>query len=733
MGMINVLTKEVAELIAAGEVIERPASVIKELVENAIDAGATVITVEIKNGGVTFMRVTDNGVGIERSDVKNAFLRHATSKIAVQNDLDHIATLGFRGEALASICAVSKVDLITKHKDEETGTLYKIEGGSAVEFRETGCPQGTTMVVRDLFYNVPARMKFLKKDISESNNIATLIDRIALSHPEISFCLIRDGRQTLKTSGNGELGATIYQVFGKQFYDSLIPVSYHYQNITVSGFVSKPVSANRASRSMQTFFVNGRYVRTKTGMAALEQAYKGFIMVGKYPACVLNLEMDCSELDVNVHPAKLEIRFTNERPVYESVYHAVRTAVSEYDTRAGENAVSLSGMTDPKLLGRTADRGTQLDFGTNNAKSSADAEPEVLMPPPSGYSREVRLNDSAAARNYYQQEEVRIRPINLAEYRALKEQQTFLAAAEDTAAQQKEEKAVINRDQAVPLSVSKDDKEAVSEDSALNAEERTSAPSALNEEKAFSETLAQNTEGTPSGTVPFGMVNNPPIQTEISDKEPDVLQAFPVLAAREAEPFAETMQAKQPFRYIGEAFMTYLIVQYDDNRLMLIDKHAAHERLIYEKLKRTHKDTGSQLLLEPITITLDRTDFLTVTENKELLSDAGFEIEEFGTTAVLLRSIPLFLEKLDVTEAFLEIAKYLTRHKRLLLSEKMEWIYANTACRAAIKAGDKNSPQELEALVQQLEDNPTVRYCPHGRPIYYFVSRTELEKNFRRI
>ena len=608
MAVINVLSKQVAELIAAGEVIERPASVIKELVENSIDAGASAITVEIKNGGVTFMRVTDDGIGFERADVRNAFLRHATSKIAVSDDLDSIATLGFRGEALASICAVSRVELMTHHRDEEMGTLYRLEGGKETAFVETGCPQGTTFVVRDLFYNVPARMKFLKKDATESNTIASLMDRMALSHPEIAFTFIRDGKQVMKTSGKGDLATAIYQVFGKQFYESLLPVEYQYENITISGYISKPVSANRASRSMQLFFVNGRYVRTKTGIAALEQAYKGFIMVGKYPACILNLHMDCSTLDVNVHPAKLEIRFTNEKPVYESVYHGVRTTLSAYDTRNRPSVSLAETPHDPKVIGQTADKGQQMAF---SAIDVSEEEPSVFTPTIPEYGIHRDVSDIATATLM---QGAHIQPINLAEYRR--------------------------------------------------------------EDKALQE---------------------------------------------------------HTLRYIGEAFLTYIIVQYDSDRLMLIDKHAAHERLIYEKLKRLSHNTEPQILLEPISLVLDKSEYTAVIENIDLLAKAGFEAEDFGTGTVLLRGVPLMLEKLDVTETFMEIVRYLNRHRRILLSEKMEWIYANTACRSAIKAGDHNSPEELIALVKELESHPDVRYCPHGRPIYYFLSRSEIEKSFKRI
>ena len=729
--MINVLPKNIAELIAAGEVIERPASVIKELVENSIDAGATNVTVEIKNGGVTFMRVTDNGVGIERDDVKNAFLRHATSKIAVSDDLDHIATLGFRGEALASISAVSKVELMTRHKSETIGTLYRSEGGTAVEFSEAGCPLGTTFVVRDLFYNVPARMKFLKKDASESNNIATLMDRIALSHPEISFTLIRDGRQTLKTSGKGDLAAAIYQVFGKQFYDSLLPVSYDYQGVKAEGFVTKPVNSNRASRSMQTFFVNGRYVRTKTGIAALEQAYKGFIMTGKYPACVLKLTMNCQELDVNVHPAKLEIRFTNEKPVYDAVYYAARTALSGYDTR---NQQALISNIDPKLLAPTADRGAQLGFapvsGTKQADASDSAdEPIVYMPKPVDHDALLHLQDAAAAKDLTAFKNVTVRPINLTEYRREMEEKKRLQRnapnTSDVAAQSE------NQTHAGDALLSGEITEL-----AAHSEKQTLAGNVM-QSGEITELAAHSEKQTHAGAAKSDTVTpgtSAPLPLSLSEREPDVMQAFPALALPSDETLlTETLPETKDFRYIGEVFMTYLIVQYDDSRLMLIDKHAAHERLIYEKLKSLSRDDSAQMLLEPITVTLDKTDFQTVLDNRELLMSAGFEAEEFGSGTILLRSVPLFLEKLEVTEAFMEIVRYLTRHKKLLLSERMEWIYANTACRAAIKAGDKNQPQELQALVQQLQKNPQVRYCPHGRPIYYFLTRSEMEKNFKRI
>ncbi len=672
MASINVLSKQVSELIAAGEVIERPASVIKELVENSIDAHATAVTVEIKNGGITFMRVTDNGTGIERDDVKNAFLRHATSKIAVQDDLDSIATLGFRGEALASVCAVSRLELITKSIKEQTGTRYALEGGVETEFSEAGCPQGTTIIVRDLFYNVPARMKFLKKDVAEANTVSMLMDRIALSHPEISFTFIRDGRQLLKTQGGGDLATAIYQVFGKQFYDTLIPVSYTYQGIRLSGYISSPSGANRASRSMQLFFVNGRYVRTKTGMAAIEQAYKGSIMVGKFPACVLSLELDCSELDVNVHPAKLEIRFTNEKPIYDCVYYGIKTAVSEFDTRK-QQPERPAVPTDPKLLAGTADRGVQLGFSYSKPVPAAKspAEPEIFMPAPAAYPEDRVGDPSSVAEAYYST-------------------------------------------RTGGISVPRGDGEPRARliDFPAPAPAVTSAA----EEPPVPEEPSADTDPTVLPTDEPAVIELP--------KAPEPQPAVPVIT--------DADKREVPLRYVGEAFSTYIILEYGQDRLMFIDKHAAHERLIYERLKRQNREQSTQLLLEPVTVTLDKADFLSVMENKEALLDAGFEVEEFGSGTVLIRSVPLMLERLEITEEFLEIAKYLTKHKKLLLTEKMEWIYANTACRAAVKAGNHSTPEELISLVRELESSPEVKYCPHGRPIYFFMTKNELEKSFSR-
>ncbi len=666
MGTVNVLPKHIAELIAAGEVIERPSSVIKELVENSIDAGADSVAVEIQRGGITYMRVTDNGSGIQRDDVKNAFLRHATSKICVQDDLDAICTLGFRGEALASICAVSKVEVITKNSGEQDGTRYVIEGGEEKSFDIIGCPQGTTMIIRDIFYNVPARMKFLKKDASEGSAIYVLLERMALSHPEISFTFIRDGKLIMKTQGDGNLENAIFQVFGKDFCEGLIPVSYNRNNITVSGYITKPTSSVKANRTMQMFYINGRYVRSKTAAAALEQAYKGSIMAGKYPSCVLMLSMNCSMLDVNVHPAKLEVRFTNERPVFDSVYYAVKNAIMNFDTR---NVIKKSDEIRVK-------------------------NPELLIPP----------TDKAAQLNFYTSKSVGGNNGTLNRY------------------DDNDEPVIV-----VPR--------VSNNDYAILTDEPDNVPADVSDEKTdyardFNDTGIKSREMTERKEIS--------VETQSENDQEEIVLNFNTDQIKSEEkdiPVTETEQDMMPaaIKFIGEVFDTYIILEYDSDRIMFIDKHAAHERLIYEKLKKEDRGKNTQFLLSPVSLTLDAEECQILLENKDMLSDVGFEADGFGENTVLIRSAPVMLQNEDITESFCEIADYLCKHKKMKISEKMEWIYANTACRAAVKAGNINSREELIELVRRLEENPDVRYCPHGRPIYFFVTKKEIEKSFGRI
>lgn len=675
MGEINLLPKNVAELIAAGEVIERPSSVIKELVENSIDACAKSITVEIQHGGITFMRVTDDGKGIRSEDVRTAFLRHATSKILKSDDLDSISTLGFRGEALASICAVSRVEMLTKSISEENGVKIELDGGEEKSFQEAGCPQGTTFIVRDLFYNVPARMKFLKKDVSEGNAVSGLIDRIALSHPEISFTFIRDGRRALKTPGDGILENAIFQVYGEEISNSMLPIEYSLGGISLKGFITKPQSSNRSNRTMQIFYINGRYVRTKTGIAAVEQAYQGYIMTGKYPSCVIFLEMDYTSLDVNVHPAKLEVRFENERPVYDVIYHAVRSAVVKYDPRNEiENSIHKPQITNPKLLSPKTDKGVQLSFSyeKNNIKNNSQTPVKKPTGNVSDLSKYFDFEKNPEKDNEVKKDD------NL---------QNFKTAAE--------------------MDIGNDNREDCGKDNKIHDEKNIEISSEENSERNFQKEM------------------------EIS-AENDITENIEEENTEEIKIIDEDKRAVR-IKYIGEAFNTYILLEYGDDRVMFIDKHAAHERLIYENLKEQYKNHAPQILLQPIIVTLDREEASEIIENRTELFNIGFEVDSFGDGKIAIRSVPMIMENIDIEESFCEIADYLYKHKKIALSEKMEWIYANTACRAAIKGGNVNSPEELINIALTLENNPQIRTCPHGRPIYFFMTKKEIEKSFKRI
>ena len=613
MPEINILPKEVYQLIAAGEVVERPSSIVKEMIENSVDAGAKNITVEIKNGGITYIRITDDGCGIAKSEIKKVFISHATSKIKVSDDLNSISTLGFRGEAMASISAVARVELLTREKGAALGSRYEIAGGEEIDFSDAGCPEGTTIVVRDIFFNTPARMKFLKKDVTEGNSVAGVVDRMAISHPEISFRFIRDGKQVLITSGNGELKSAVYSVFGKEFSSSLIDVDYSVNNMRVTGVVTKPSQA-RKSRAMQFFFINSRLVKCQTAMAALEQAYKNAIMVGKFPGCVLNIECDTSFVDVNVHPAKIEVRFANERPVFELVYYGVKSAIEEKDTPKEvvfpekKNSFSTaSGRLD--IFRRNEDKPQQMEF---KQKSNPSDFWEVASP-------------------------------------------------------KKEYKA--------------------------------------------SQSFEQN--------------------KEVYEKTLEEAKAVQSVEKQEDEPVVEAPQVEIPdFRVIGEAFKTYIIVEIE-NALYLIDKHAAHERMNYEKLKSS-SEINSQLLLSPVAVRLSREEYGAVISNLDLYKKCGFLVEDFGESSVIVRECPSMLDGEDIEDLICETAAKLLEGKTDITPEQMDWIFHSTSCRAAVKAGDYTSPYERELFVKKLLSMPNIRYCPHGRPVMIKMTKYEIEKQFGR-
>ncbi|WP_297126690.1 DNA mismatch repair endonuclease MutL [uncultured Eubacterium sp.] len=634
MPQINILPKEVYQLIAAGEVVERPSSVVKEMIENSVDAGAKNITVEIKNGGSTYIRITDDGCGIARSEVKKVFISHATSKIKVSDDLDKIGTLGFRGEAMASISAVAKVQLLTRTPDEEIGTRYEIAGGQELDFSDAGCPVGTTIVVADIFFNTPARMKFLKKDVTEANAVAGVVERIAVSHPEISFRFIRDGKQTLITSGNGDLKSTIYSVFGREFANSLIPVDYEINNMRVSGFVTKP-SMSRKSRGMQFFFINSRLVKSQTAMAALEQAYRNSIMVGKFPGCVLNIECNSSFVDVNVHPAKIEVRFANEKPVFELVYYGVKNAIEMLDT--------------PKEAHFSAPRPTQT---TVNGKIDF-FKPKEEVPTQMQFKQESNPDDFW----------------------------------------------------------------------------RVAAPDVLREKSPKTEDEKNYVEeSTTTAKLDLNKFTKPSISNEQqASKKPETQEQSEPLPKQE-----KTQSVEVPdFRLVGEIFKTYIIIEMDGDCYM-IDKHAAHERMNFEALKASTQ-IASQVLLSPVAVRLSREEYNAVLSNLDLYSKCGFAVEDFGNSTVLVRECPSILDGEDVSGLVEETAAKLLDGKTDITPEQMDWIFHSTSCRAAVKAGDKTSPYEMELFVKKLLSNPNIRYCPHGRPVMIKLSKYDIEKQFGRI
>ena len=636
MARINVLPKEIYQLIAAGEVVERPASVVKEMIENSLDAGAKNITIEIKNGGSTYIRITDDGCGIERDDVRKVFISHATSKISKKDDLNSIATLGFRGEAMASISAVSKVELLTKAENEEIGTRYEIAGGEELEFDDAGCPNGTTIVVRDIFFNTPARMKFLKKDVTEGNQVAGIVDRMAISHPEISFRFIRDGKQVLITSGNGDLKSTVYSVLGKEMSDSLMSVDYSFNDMRITGFVSKP-TASRKSRAGQYFYINNRIVKSKTAMAALEQAYKNTIMVGRFPACVLNIELNPAQVDVNVHPAKTEVRFANEKPIFDLVYYAVKTAIENDRTvkevEFKENPICWQE--SKNVYQNNDNKSFQAKFDFFKKKDEPPSQQVIKTKP-----RENFWQVEAPKPEYKIARDEKPKPrvdINI-EYEEPEEIST--AKSEDTPKEQDIEKVVI---------------------------------------------------------------------TDEKDNENFIPN----------------------FKLIGEAFKTYLIVEIE-NELYFIDKHAAHERMNFERFK-AQATVETQMLLAPVVVNLTKDEFIAISENVELIKKCGFELEEFGESQIIVRAIPSLVDGDSVKDLMLEIAQKLLEHKTDILPDKIDWIYHSASCRGAVKAGDYTSRQEQEMFVKKLLSMPNIRFCPHGRPVFIKMSKYDIEKQFGRV
>ena len=701
MGRINVLDKHTAELIAAGEVVERPSSVVKELLENSIDAGATQITVEIMHGGIDYLRITDNGCGILKEDVRNAFKRNATSKISVDSDLEKIGTLGFRGEALASISSVSKVQLITKAKEENIGSAYEIDGGEEISFDDAGCPDGTTFIMRNLFYNVPARYKFLKKDVAEGNAVASVIDKIALSHPEIAITFIRDNKRVLKTAGDGKLMSSIYAVYGRDFASTLIPVDYELNGMKLTGYISRPTNG-RANRNMQNTFINGRFVKSRTISVALEEACKGSIMIGKFPSCVLNLQISPEAVDVNVHPSKIEVRFINERPVFDTVYHGVKSALLRGDSRKEavlnhNNTVNIKPLNPfnlaNKVINKEPPKSVQKASEKPRERSIFD---ELDLPIKTvKYNKLNKVSDSSSVQKKYME--------FLENNKKLSENNQ---TTNNTVCNNINNNVINNVSTESKIETRMDE---VKEDTSLNQEEQK--------------------------VNPFEELELEKITTE--EKKSDVDVVLPT--ERQTNSSSENIEIKtlidedkQSFRFIGEAMNTYIIVETDNNKLVLIDKHAAHERIIFEKLKR-EKGTGSvQLLLIPITVTLEKNEYTVAIEHLDMFRNVGFDVEDFGNGTLIVRSAPSYLRNDDIEDTIIEICGYIAENRKNVMSEHMEWIYHNISCRSAIKAGDSSTAKELIDIAKTVFSDDSIRYCPHGRPVCIELSKYEIEKQFGR-
>ncbi len=712
MAVIHVLDKHTAELIAAGEVVERPASVVKELLENSIDAGATQVTVSIESGGVKLIEISDNGTGIEAEYISTAFIRHATSKIETPDDLTNIHTLGFRGEALASIASVARVELTTRTEVDEFATVYRIEGGEEVS-REPGARAvGTTIRVKDLFYNTPARMKFLKKDSSEGTFVSDTVTHVALSHPEVSVKFIREDKLQYVTPGDGQLRGAAYAVLGREFSRDLIELKNQEGVYRITGLVTPPKSC-RASRSMQHFYINGRYVRNRTMMAGMEMAFKGTMMQGKFPGGILLLEMPADLVDVNVHPAKIEARFARENDVFDVVYHAVKLALAQPGTgerlftfeadKEEEKAENSKKDTDiikndvknNNFTGLSAIIRGQADPGVLPQQHWEPAKPAAApqQPAPSA-AMQIPTAPSVPRWKGSAQNEDMLDPfvtLHSPKLETTKAPEPFRAAASETQ---------------------------------------------LDVEPEFGETKLHSPRDHMAAWNPAQEApKEEPESAPCAETEPDAPEAAEqetVLAEPEQMNFDPTADQPEPLRYVGEVFRTYILAERGDE-LCLIDKHAAHERQLYEKLAANYGNVPSQMLLEPAAIDLAAEEKQALLDNIPLLENAGLEIADFGGNTVVLRAVPADVEPQNAESLLVEIANKLLKGGHDALNEHTEWVLHSISCRAAIKAGDKSSPQELLALAEKILSGEVPPFCPHGRPCVLKLTRKELEKQFGRI
>ena len=712
MAVIHVLDKHTAELIAAGEVVERPASVVKELLENSIDAGATQVTVSIESGGVKLIEISDNGTGIEAEYISTAFIRHATSKIETPDDLTNIHTLGFRGEALASIASVARVELTTRTEVDEFATVYRIEGGEEVS-REPGARAvGTTIRVKDLFYNTPARMKFLKKDSSEGTFVSDTVTHVALSHPEVSVKFIREGKLQYVTPGDGQLRGAAYAVLGREFSRDLIELKNQEGVYRITGLVTPPKSC-RASRSMQHFYINGRYVRNRTMMAGMEMAFKGTMMQGKFPGGILLLEMPADLVDVNVHPAKIEARFARENDVFDVVYHAVKLALAQPGT--GERLFTFEADKEEEKAGNSK---KDADIIKNDVKNNSFT----------GLSAIIRgqADPGVLPQQHWEPAKPAAAPQQPAPSAAMQIPTAPSVPRWKGSAQ--------NEDMLDPFVTLHSPK--LETTKAPEPFRAAASEAQLDVEPEFGETKLHSPQDHMAAWNPAQEApKEEPESAPCAETEPDALEAAEqetVLAEPEQMNFDPTADQPEPLRYVGEVFRTYILAERGDE-LCLIDKHAAHERQLYEKLAANYGNVPSQMLLEPAAIDLAAEEKQALLDNIPLLENAGLEIADFGGNTVVLRAVPADVEPQNAESLLVEIANKLLKGGHDALNEHTEWVLHSISCRAAIKAGDKSSPQELLALAEKILSGEVPPFCPHGRPCVLKLTRKELEKQFGRI
>jgi len=682
LGIINILDKQTANLIAAGEVVERPSSAIKEMLENCADAGATSVTVEIKNGGTSFIRITDNGKGMSRDDVPKAIMRHATSKIKDGRDLEAIGTFGFRGEALAAISSVSTMRILTRQKGDVSGTLFECKFGEQTVLEDAGCPEGTTITVEDIFENVPARRKFLKKDSTEALSVGAICEKFALSRPEIAVTLISDNNTKMQSPGDGNLKSAIYASLGREFASKLIPVDYSYSGVRIHGYIGKPEFC-RPNRNMQNFFVNNRYIRSKTMLAATEEGFRGFCPVGKFPACVLFCDIDFRFVDVNVHPAKLEIKFSDERKIFDSVYFAVKNALA-----SGSTFQEFDASDEPIIT-------------TNENKSNVHEKPK---------DSDASSSEFSGASPSPMHAPISSSPAPAIPKTIIKDNYNafYIPAGTDYASKKNADIDNITKQIDPPIQNAQAFKQSASMD-------KTPIKITDPEPAYFDKTVSFNDDA----------------KQEASDEKQQQLPVtksfFSPVQQEEIIP-ASTLQ--KPI-YVGEVFNTYILAQYK-NSLYIIDKHAAHERILYEKLKNPDYDNCSQFLLDPINVTVTPKEAEAALENKEYFTKIGFEFDEFGMNTFIIRALPTPIHQSQAKDVFTYLAGKLSEGNSRSAGEIFDRALFTAACRAAIKGGDKNTDFDNKQIIEEIFTKDAILYCPHGRPVISEFTKDKLEKMFDR-